>query len=87
MIIKYLHWLSFLRSITRKLGLNHFFFKLFFNRNSYEEHFNKSFSDLLFLNYCVYDIGANIGHYSNKFSNIVGDNGIIVAFEPSSINF
>ena len=30
----------------------------------------------------VLDIGANIGHYAYKFSEIVGKNGRVIAFEP-----
>ena len=30
----------------------------------------------------VIDIGANIGHYTAKFSKLVGKNGRVIAFEP-----
>ena len=87
MIVKYLQRLSFLRRVTRKLGLNRFIFNFFYDGNSYEEHFDKSFNDLLFPDYCVYDIGANIGHYTKVFSEKVGKSGVVIAFEPSKINF
>lgn len=33
--------------------------------------------------YIVFDVGANIGDYSNKFAEILGDKADIFAFEPS----
>ena len=35
----------------------------------------------------VLDLGANIGHYTLKFSKIVGERGKVYAFEPDPINF
>lgn len=35
----------------------------------------------------VIDIGANIGHYTNKFSEIVGKEGRVIAFEPIPVTF
>ena len=42
---------------------------------------------MLLSNYCVYDIGSNIGHYTKAFSKKVGKGGFVLAFEPSKINF
>lgn len=33
------------------------------------------------------DIGANIGHYTLKFSDLVGINGRVIAFEPIPVTF
>ena len=30
----------------------------------------------------VLDVGANIGHYTVRFSELVGDKGRVIAFEP-----
>ena len=38
-------------------------------------------------NATVIDIGANIGFYSEIFSNIVGPNGAVHCFEPDETNF
>lgn len=35
----------------------------------------------------VIDIGANIGHYTNKLSEIVGEKGRVIAFEPIPVTF
>ena len=35
----------------------------------------------------VIDIGANIGHYTNRFSELVGKSGRVIAFEPVPITF
>jgi len=78
---------SSLRKFTRILGLNKYIFKLLYRSQTYEEKFDKKFSSLLELDNCVYDIGANVGHYTKEFSAIVGDNGTVIAFEPSKTNF
>lgn len=35
----------------------------------------------------VIDIGANVGHYTIKLSQLVGDKGRIIAFEPVPVTF
>ncbi len=35
----------------------------------------------------VLDIGANIGFYSKLFSQLVGDKGKVIAFEPDALNY
>jgi FkbM family methyltransferase len=36
---------------------------------------------------CVLDIGANIGAFTTVFSKLVGENGIVYAFEPQRVVF
>lgn len=36
---------------------------------------------------CVLDIGANVGHYTKKFSELVGKYGRVIAFEPVPSTF
>jgi len=38
--------------------------------------------NLIQINDWVIDVGANVGHYTNKFSQLVGKNGRVIAFEP-----
>ena len=35
----------------------------------------------------VIDIGANVGHYTKRFSDIVGENGRVIALEPVPTTF
>lgn len=35
----------------------------------------------------VIDIGANVGHYTKKFSELVGEHGRVIAFEPVPTTF
>lgn len=35
----------------------------------------------------VIDVGANIGHYTNRMSELVGDEGRVIAFEPVPTTF
>ena len=35
----------------------------------------------------VIDIGANVGHYTKRFSELVGDSGRVIAFEPVPTTF
>lgn len=35
----------------------------------------------------VIDIGANVGHYTKRFSDLVGSNGRVIAFEPVPTTF
>ncbi len=35
----------------------------------------------------VVDIGANVGHYTKRFSELVGPNGRVIAFEPVPTTF
>jgi FkbM family methyltransferase len=70
-----------LRSIGRKLGLNRLIgFHL--AKGGYEEKFDSSLLQEIRSGDVVWDVGANIGHYTRKFSEAVGSHGHIIAFEP-----
>ena len=85
--MKLISKLEKVRKITRILGLNSIIHKLFYNNNSYEEKFDNFFTSKIEKGSLVYDIGANIGHYSLIYSRLVGENGNVVSFEPSVDNF
>ena len=76
-----------LRKFSRVLGLNPIISRVLFGGKKYEWQFNEYFSAKLIEGYKVFDIGANVGHYSILFSRIIGDKGVVVCFEPSTVNF
>lgn len=59
----------------------------FFYKNQNEKIENELIKQLVKKNDVVVDIGANIGFYTQLFSNLVGDNGKVFAFEPDKKNF
>ena len=75
-----------MRGVGRSLGINKWIASYILGEG-YETKYEDSFSDELRLNDCVWDVGANIGHYTKIFSNQVGDSGEVFSFEPSPINF
>lgn len=76
-----------LRNFTRFLGLNPIISHFFSRNKKYEEEFDEYLAKKIKAGYNVFDIGANVGHYSNIFANIVGNSGLVFAFEPSVLNF
>ena len=86
-MFKTLSRLIYLRKFGRLLGINKIIFQIFYKENDYEMNFNKYFSNKILKNFCIYDIGANIGYYSIEYSRLVGLNGKIIAFEPSIVNY
>lgn len=74
-----------LRDMGRVLGINRFLSNLR-RGEKYEDRFETSLLENIRRGDCVWDIGANIGHYSAKFSKLVGDAGKVHAFEPSPQN-
>jgi FkbM family methyltransferase len=53
---------------------------------NYEKHEQNIFAKKVQPGDVVLDIGANVGFYSLIASKIVGDGGMVYAFEPSAIN-
>lgn len=77
----------FLRRLTRFLGLNSLIFRIIYRNNTYEQLYDNFFTSKLLPGFVVYDVGANVGHYSRIFSKTIMDVGEVYAFEPSLINF
>lgn len=73
------------RSVARKLGILsrlkavHSVF-----HRAYEEHFDTALLTHIQPGDVVWDIGANLGLYTEKFVQKVGSKGTVVAFEPVS---
>jgi FkbM family methyltransferase len=53
----------------------------------YEDRFQRAMFDALRPGDCVWDVGANVGHYSTRFADCVGPSGHVLSFEPSPLNF
>jgi len=75
-----------LRKAGRGLGLNSLIARMLY-RDGYEIGYDLAFQKLLRPAECVWDIGANLGHYTRLFSARVGEQGRVLAFEPSPINY
>jgi FkbM family methyltransferase len=74
-----------LRKVGRGLGLNSLIARML-HGNGYETGYDLAFQMSLRPGDCVWDIGANVGHYTRMFSGRVGDQGRVLAFEPSPLN-
>jgi FkbM family methyltransferase len=74
-----------LRNVGRVLGINRLVAGAF--QRGYEANYDASLSKCISLGDTVWDIGANIGMYTVRFANLVGASGLVVAFEPSKVNF
>jgi FkbM family methyltransferase len=74
-----------LRNVGRVLGINRLVAGAF--QRGYEANYDARLSQCISLGDTVWDIGANIGMYTVRFANLVGASGLVVAFEPSKVNF
>jgi FkbM family methyltransferase len=70
-----------LRTLARRMGLIRLINKLRPTR-PYEEHFHKALRLAIRPGDVVWDVGANVGLYTEIFSNWTGPEGRVIAFEP-----
>jgi FkbM family methyltransferase len=74
------------RSVGRRLGIHHLVYgireKLNPNRK-YEDRCFRALQETIAPGDVVWDVGANVGVYSEKFCEWVGSNGRVIAFEPN----
>ena len=70
------------RRFARHLGLTRVIGRLI-SSDKYEERFSTALLAEIRPGDCVWDVGANVGYYTTRFSRAVGPNGRVVAFEPS----
>lgn len=73
-----------LRNLGRSLGINRIAASL--RGGGYEDRFQAAMLGAIRPGDIVWDVGANVGLYSNKFSDITGSSGRVFAFEPSPDN-
>jgi len=71
-----------LRFLTRSLGVNKLLAKLL-NQSRYEDRFCTAFEAVIRQGDVVWDIGANVGLYTEVFLQRAGVDGRVVAFEPT----
>lgn len=79
-----------LRTISRKLGVLGTIkgtLGRFRDPSAYEEKFGSLVMSYISEGDVIWDVGANVGHYTRKFAERVGPSGHIVAFEPSPRTF
>jgi FkbM family methyltransferase len=70
-----------LRSFSRNIGLIGLINR-FRAARPYEDRFHKAIEAALRPDDTVWDVGANVGFYTEIFCNAVGPQGSVVAFEP-----
>lgn len=73
------------RSLGRALGINVAIVSLIRPRG-YEIAYDTSLCGKLRGGECVWDVGANVGHYTRQFAGAIGSKGKVWAFEPSPRN-
>lgn len=75
------------RSFARRIGIAKHIQSLINAKKSYEEEFDDALLSAIGENDCAWDVGANVGKYTQKFSRLVGVSGRVIAFEPSPDNY
>lgn len=75
-----------LRGIGRRFGLNKLIAKLIYSAE-YEKAFDRRMFEVIRAGDCIWDVGANVGFYTKKFSSATGGDGRVVAFEPFPTSF
>lgn len=74
------------RNLARNLGLTRLVRRLGYTDAEYEQRFDQLLLSRIEPGDCVWDVGANIGHYSRRFLDRLGREGAVFAFEPSPDN-
>jgi FkbM family methyltransferase len=75
-----------LRSLARRFGIVRLVAPLI-GSAAYEEAFSNALLKAIRPGDCVWDVGANVGHYTTQFASLVGPLGRVIAFEPSPRSF
>lgn len=70
-----------LRNAARSVGLTRHLSRLRFSRK-YEQAFDEALFAALRTGDVVWDVGANVGYYTSRFAEAIGQDGHVVAFEP-----
>lgn len=78
-------WIA-LRRIVRRLGIARFASR-FMRGSEYEERFSRLLLENVRRDDCVWDVGANVGHYTSRIAARVGTEGKVIAIEPAPGTF
>lgn len=78
-------WFLRLRRLGRRTGLNRIVGRLR-GGATYERKFDEAVTAAIRPGDTVWDVGANVGHYTVQFADLTGPAGRVVAFEPSPLN-
>ena len=71
-----------LRNVARKTGVIQFINQFLPRKKYYEQAFDKAMFEAIKPGDVIWDVGANVGYYTRKFSDSVGSAGQVFAFEP-----
>lgn len=85
MLSNYYHlkWVRSLRSFARKIGVLGIVKKVISGRErAYEEAFHEALKSAVTPGDTIWDVGANIGIYTEYFLEWTGNKGSVIAFEP-----
>ncbi len=75
-----------MRRQARWLGFSGVIGKLI-QQKDYEAAYWRAMAGTIRPGDCVWDVGANVGYYTLRFADLVGNDGRVIAFEPSQDNF
>jgi FkbM family methyltransferase len=76
-----------INGVTYELDLRSFVDGTLYYRRAYEPSTTRTIRKILKRGMTVLDIGANVGYFALLMANLVGDDGHVVAFEPTSYGF
>ena len=71
-----------LRNVARKTGAIQFINQFLPRKKNYEQTFDTAMFEAIKPGDVIWDVGANVGYYTRKFSDSVGSAGQVFAFEP-----
>ena len=82
----HLDWIYKIRKVSRKLGLNKLIMSIIGSKK-YENAFGSELLATISQGDIVWDVGANVGYYTQLIATKVDRSGQVIAFEPFSNNF
>lgn len=81
------YFILWVRRFLRKAGLNKWVSQCIYKEKEYEKKFFEQIVTKITPGDCFWDVGANVGYYTKRIADLVGQTGLVVAFEPDMRNF